>query len=99
VVHTEDYNNKSQLVLFAGDTSLVITSSNLHNFIRDIKGVFKDINLFEANLSLNFDNTSLTLVWAENSSHIPISVGCDNNVKSNISSMKFLEIMIDNTLM
>jgi hypothetical protein len=32
-------------------------------------------------------------------SHIAISVGCDNNIKSNNTDIKCLEIMIDNTLM
>jgi len=31
--------------------------------------------------------------------HIPISVGCDNNIKSNITNIIFLGIMIDNTLL
>jgi len=30
--------------------------------------------------------------------HIPISVGCNNNIKSNITNTIFLEIMIDKTL-
>jgi hypothetical protein len=30
--------------------------------------------------------------------HISISVGCDNNIKFNISNRKFLGMMIDNTL-
>jgi len=54
---------------------------------------------FIANLlSLNSEKTSLIQFLTNNSSHIPISVGCDNNMKYNISNRKFLGIMIDNTL-
>ena len=34
----------------------------------------------------------------KNCSHIPISVGCDNNIKSITTNIQFLGIMIDNTL-
>jgi hypothetical protein len=72
IVNTEDYNNKSKLVLFAGDISSVISSSCTPNFIKDINGVFKDINWFKANLLLlTSENTSLILFLIKNSSRIP----------------------------
>jgi hypothetical protein len=56
VINTKDNNNKSQVILFADDTSLLITSSNPANFVRDINVTFTDINnWFEVNLlTLNF---------------------------------------------
>jgi hypothetical protein len=42
--------------------------------------------------------TSLIQFLAKNSSHIPISVDCGNNIKFNITNIKFSGIMIDNTL-
>ena len=42
--------------------------------------------------------TSFIQFLTKSSSHIPISVGCDNNIKSNTTNIKFLGIMIDNTL-
>jgi hypothetical protein len=57
---TEDNNNKSKLVLFPDDTSLIITSPNPINFMKDINRTFTNINnWFKANLlSLNFEKTS-----------------------------------------
>ena len=49
-------------------------------------------------MSLNFAKTGLIQFLAKNSSHIPISAGCDNNIKFNITNIKFLG-MIGNTLM
>jgi len=40
-----------------------------------------------------------TQFLTKNSLHIPISVGCNNTIKSNITNINFLGIMIDNTLL
>jgi hypothetical protein len=52
-------NNKSLLILFADDTSILFTSSNLTNYNKDIHTVLKLINKwFKGNfLSLNFEKT------------------------------------------
>ena len=94
-------NNKSKFVLFMNDTSLIITNPNTTNFIKDVSGVFTSINnWFQVNLlSLNFEKTSLIQFLTKNSSHIPISVGCDSNIKSITTNIKFLGITIDNILM
>jgi hypothetical protein len=94
------YNNKSKLAVFVDDKSLIITSPNPTNFTKDIYGVLTNIsNWFKAKLlSVNFEKTSLIPFLTSNSLHIPISVGCDNNIKYDISNRKFLGIMIDNTL-
>ena len=83
------------------DTSLIIISPNPTNFIKDISGVFTNINnWFKASLlSLNFQKTGLIQFLTKNSSDVPISVGCDNKIKSNITNIKFLGIIIDKTLM
>ena len=44
ITSTKDDNNKSKLVLFPDDTSLIITSPNPINFIKDINGVFTGTN-------------------------------------------------------
>ena len=68
--------------------------------MKDINGAFPAINdWLKAYLSLNFEKTSLIQFLTKNSSHIPTSVGCDNNIKSSITNIKFLGIMIGNTLM
>ena len=101
ITNTKDNNTKSKLVLFADDTSLITTSPNPTNFIKDINGAFTNMNnWFKANLmSLNFEKTSLIQFLTTNNSHFPISVGCDNNINSNITNIKFLRIMIDKILM
>jgi len=60
ITNAKDNNNKSKLVLFVDDTSLKITNPNPTNFIKDINGVFTNINKwFKASLlSLNFEKTS-----------------------------------------
>jgi len=70
--------------LVADDTSLFITSPNPTNFIKDINGALTNINNWiKANkLSLNFEKTSLIQFLTKNSSYIPISVSCGNNIKS-----------------
>jgi hypothetical protein len=37
-------------------------------------------------------------VLTKNSSHIPVSVDCNINIKCNITNIKCLGIMVDNTL-
>ena len=90
-INTKHNNNKSKFVLFMNDTSLIITSPNTTNFIKDINGVFTSINnWFQANLlSLNFEKTSLIQFLIKNSSLIPIRVGCDSNIKSSITNKIF----------
>jgi hypothetical protein len=53
-------NSKSKMVLFADDTSIIVTNPDPINFIKVIDTVFKHINeWFNANLlTLNFDKTS-----------------------------------------
>jgi hypothetical protein len=53
--------------------------------------VFRYItNWFKTSLlSLNFDATSLVQFLTKNTKHITIRAGCDNNIKSNITNVKF----------
>jgi hypothetical protein len=71
ITNTKDNNNKSKLHLFEDDTSLITTSPNHTNFIKDINGAFTNMNnWFKANLSLNFEKTSLIQFLPKNSSHL-----------------------------
>jgi len=76
ITNSTNNNNKSKLVLFTDNTSLIITSPNPVNHIKDINGAFKYIsNWFKAHLlSLNFEKTSLIQFLTKNSSHIPPAV-------------------------
>ena len=44
ITRTKDDIKKSKLVLFPDDTSLIITSTNPFNFMKDINGAFTDIS-------------------------------------------------------
>ena len=56
ITNSKDNNNKSKLVLFVDDASLITTSPNPTNFIKDMNGAFTNMNnWFKANLSLNFE--------------------------------------------
>jgi len=83
-------SNKSKLVSFQDDRSLIISGPNPINFMKDINGAFTDINnWFKANLlSRNSEKTGLTQ-FVTNSSHILISISCDNNFKSIITNITF----------
>jgi hypothetical protein len=82
------------------DTSLLITSSNPTNFVQDINVTFTDIhNWFKVNLlTLHFEKPNFMQFLTKNGSYISFSVDGDINIKSNITNIKFLGIMIDNTL-
>ena len=43
ITSTKDDNNKSKLVLFPDDASLIITGLNPTNFMKDISGTFTDL--------------------------------------------------------
>jgi hypothetical protein len=100
IKNCKDNTNKSQLLLFADDTGVPITSSNPIHFVQNINVTFTDINnSFKVKLLiLNFEETNLIQFLTKTSSHIPFSVDSDINIKSSITNIKFLGIMIDNTL-
>ena len=49
-------------------------------------------------MSLNFEKTRLLQFSTKKSSHISISVGCNDNTKYNITNIKFLVILVYDTL-
>jgi hypothetical protein len=93
-------NNKSKIVLFADDTSIIVTNPNPVYFTKDVNTVFKNVNeWFNVHLlSLTLDKTHYTQFITKNSSLIDLNVGYDNKQISNISNLKFHGIFTDNTL-
>jgi hypothetical protein len=70
-------------------------------FIKDINVMFIRINnWFKANLlSLSFEKKNSFMPFLiKNNSNIDINIGCEDKQIPNTSYIKFLEIMIDNTL-
>jgi hypothetical protein len=55
----ESVNDNAEMILFANDTSIIVTSPNLMQFENNVNKVFQDINRwFTTNLlSLNVENT------------------------------------------
>jgi hypothetical protein len=67
IIITKDNNGKSNLVLFADDTSLIITSPNPTNFIKGISGAVTNINNWiKTNLSLNLEKIGLIQLLTKN---------------------------------
>ena len=97
IINDKD-NIKSKLILFANDTSLIIT--NFTDFIKDIYTTIMNINVwFKTNLlSLTLDKTNFTHFRTNSSSHIDGNIGCDNKLISNTPTLIFLGVVIDNKL-
>jgi hypothetical protein len=72
---------KSNLIIFADDTSITVANHNSIGFIKDINLTLSDANAwFNANLlSLNLDKTKFIQLVNKNSSCIDMNVGCDDN--------------------
>jgi hypothetical protein len=81
-------NNKSKILLFADDTSIIVTNPNPIDFTMDINTLFKKVNEgFNANLlALNLDKTHYMQFITKNSSLIDLNVDYDNKQMSNISN-------------
>jgi hypothetical protein len=93
-------NNKSIAVLFADDTSILITHSNLTDFINNINTVFDTLNKwFDDNLLCgNFEKTHYIHFVTENSMPIDMHIGYDKKIIPNVTYTKFLGLSVDNTL-
>lgn len=81
--------SKATSVLFADDTSILMTSPHTTKLQNDINTVFKQINIwFEANLlSMNLDKTTTDICIIYNDKQI-----------SNTTNTKFLELFINDTV-
>jgi hypothetical protein len=88
------------MILYANDTSIIITSPSSKDFKINMSKVFVDINeWFIINwLSLNFQRTHYPQFRIKNSQEININMSYDNNHIPNIASTKFLGLIIDETL-
>jgi len=94
-------NKNSKIVLFADDTSMIITNPNPSNFEKSVNKIIQDINeWFNTNLlSLNLDKTHFTQFVTKNSSSIHFNIMCGNKKIANVYyNTKFLGLISDNTL-
>jgi hypothetical protein len=94
-------NNNSKIVLFADDTSMIITNPNPSNFVKkSVNKFIQDTNeWFNTNLlSLNLDKTHFIQFVTKNSSSIDFNITHGNKKIANAYNTKFLGLTLDNTL-
>jgi hypothetical protein len=92
------YDN-AEVVLYADDTSIIITSLNPTDFTNSANKILQDINKwFTTNLlSLNADKTQHMQFVTKTSSLIDLYVRYKNKETANTSNTKFLRLTLDNT--
>jgi hypothetical protein len=92
-------NNNAEVVLYADDTSIIITSLNPTNFTNSVNKILQDINKwFTINLlSLNADKTQYMQFATKTSSLIDLHVKYKNKEIADTSNTKFLGLTLDNT--
>jgi hypothetical protein len=88
-------SSKSKPVLFAGDTSIIITNSRFTDHEINTSQIFKNINdWFKANLlTLNFDKTYFIEFLAKNRHPMDIHVNYDSDQIVNATRTKFLGLL------
>ena len=84
----------SKPILFADDTSIIITNPSLSKFKEDINNIIDNVNdWFRGNsLSLNFDKTYFLQFRPKNSHEINIKISCDNKLIKETKSTNFFWI-------
>jgi hypothetical protein len=92
-------NDSTEIVLYADDTSIIITSLNQTNFTNSANKILQDINKWlTANLlSLNADKTQYVQFVTKTSSLIDLHVMYKNKEIANTCNTKFLRLTFDNT--
>jgi len=90
----------SRPVLFADDTSIIITNPSPSKFKEDINNIIDNINdWFRGNsLSLNCDKTYFLQFRPKNCHEINIKTSCDNKLIKETKNTKFLGLDIDSSL-
>lgn len=90
----------SQPVLFAHDTSIILSKSSPTEFINNINKVFVNSSDWFRNnlLSLNFDKTYYVQFGTKNGNEININISYCNKPITSTHSTKFFEWIVDNIL-
>jgi hypothetical protein len=89
----------SKPVLFADDTSIIITSPSPSKLIEDINNIIYNINdwFISNSLSLNLDKTYFLQFRPKNSYEINTKISCGNKLIKETKNTKFLGLDIDNS--
>ena len=87
-------------ILFADDTSILISHSALFDFKNEIKTIFNNLNEWFKNnlLSLNFSKTQFVNFTTRKSNQIEITINHNNKIIPICNSTKFLGVIVDCTL-
>jgi len=87
-------------ILFADDTSIIISGQNVLRFQEELIATFGSIsNWFQANsLSLNISKTHFVQFSSKNTNYYDTHVSYESNNISKVNDTKFLGININNTL-
>jgi len=90
----------SKWILFADDTSIIITNPSPSKYKEDINNIIVKINdCFRGNsLSLNFDKTYSLQFRPKSSYEINLKISCDNKLIKEIRNTKFLGLDIDSSM-
>jgi hypothetical protein len=90
----------AKLVLYADDTSCIITNSSPIEFANKLSKIFSDINEWFRNnlLSLNLDKTTYLQYRTKNSQKSDLNFTLLNNQIVNSTNIKFLGLTIEETL-
>jgi hypothetical protein len=87
-------------ILFADDTSIIITNPSPSKFKEDINNIIDNINdqVRSKSLSLNFDKTYFLQFRPKSISESNIKISCDNKLIKETKNTKFLGLDIDSSL-
>jgi hypothetical protein len=90
----------NNMVLYADDTSIIITDTNNVNFETNLNQTFKDINTwFNVNLlTLNLNKTQYLEFRSINCCNTMTQINCDQKSISNVTETNFLGLTIDDIL-
>ena len=92
--------HKATLILFADDTSILITSQNVYQFQNDLNTAFELITkCFQVNsLSLNLSKTYFVQFSSKSLNYSDINITFENNQIPKVNEIKFWGLHINNTL-
>lgn len=92
--------DKATPILFADDTSLIITGKNTSSFQEDINVIFGQISQWFQDiwLSLNISKTNFMQFSNEASNYNDLNITYENTFITTVKETKFLGLNINNTL-
>jgi hypothetical protein len=96
--HSINKNNK--IILFADDTSLIISNPDLINFRDDVNKILQHIHeWFDANvISLNWEKTHFMQFTTKNNFFSNFDITYKGKKLTTVGSIKFLVLTLDNSL-